>query len=87
MTTPLRENIDWVGYVDWAVQDFHGYDPRGSTYNAYLVRDERTALIDAVKAPYAGSSWPTSRSLIDPAAVAYVVCNHAEPDHSGRCRR
>ena len=54
MTVSLPENIDWVGCVDWTVRDFHGYDAtRGTTYNAYLVRDERTALIDAVKAPYA----------------------------------
>ena len=62
MTTSLREDIDWVGCVDWTVRDFHGYDAtRGSTYNAYLVRDERTALMDAVRAPFAESCWPTSR--------------------------
>ena len=54
MNATLRENIDWVGYVDWNVRDFHGYDThRGVTYNAYLVRDEKTALIDTVKAPFA----------------------------------
>ena len=54
MNTILRPDIHWVGYVDWIVRDFHGYDTEhGTTYNAYLVRDEKTALIDTVKAPYA----------------------------------
>ena len=41
MNTTLRENIDWVGCVDWPVRDFHGYNTdRGATYNAYFIRDE-----------------------------------------------
>jgi flavorubredoxin len=84
MHTPLCENIDWVGYVDWNVRDFHSYDThRGATYNAYLVRDEKTALIDAVKGPYAGELLANIAELCDPAGIDYVVCNHAEPDHTG----
>ena len=57
MTTSLVDGIDWVGAVDWNVRDFHGYaTSRGSTYNAYLVRDEHTALIDTVKCPSSGES-------------------------------
>ena len=52
MNTTLRNNIDWVGHVDWTVRDFHGYETkRGATHNAYLVRDDQTALIDTVKTP------------------------------------
>jgi flavorubredoxin len=84
MNTQLRKNIDWVGYVDWSVRDFHSYDTeRGATYNAYLVRDEKTALIDAVKGPYAADLMRNISALVDPAKIEYVVCNHAEPDHSG----
>jgi len=84
MDTRLREGIDWVGFVDWNVRDFHGYTTeRGSTYNAYLVRDEKTALIDTVKAPYAGTLLEHVAALTDLSRVDYVVCNHAEPDHSG----
>lgn len=83
MNTELRENIDWVGYVDWTVRDFHGYDtPHGATYNAYLVRDEQTALIDTVKAPFAGELIRHIRELIGEGGIDYVVCNHAEPDHA-----
>ena len=46
----LKEGVNWVGAVDWNIRDFHGYiTNRGSTYNAYLIRDEKTALIDTVK--------------------------------------
>ncbi|MHC4177107.1 MAG: FprA family A-type flavoprotein [Planctomycetota bacterium] len=84
MNTPLREGIDWVGYLDWTVRDFHSYDTqRGTTYNAYLVRDEKTALIDTVKAPYADRLLRNVAALAEPAAVDYVICNHAEPDHAG----
>ena len=84
MNTTLRESIDWVGHVDWTIRDFHGYDTqRGATYNAYLVRDEQTALIDAVKAPYADELLDNIAALTDPSNVKYVVCNHAEPDHAG----
>jgi flavorubredoxin len=84
MNTSLYHNIDWVGCVDWTVRDFHGYDTeRGSSYNAYLVRDEKTALIDTVKAPFAKQLLENIAGLIDLAKVDYVVCNHAEPDHAG----
>ena len=40
----------WVGVVDWNIRDFHGYiTHRGSSYNAYLIQDEKTALVDTVK--------------------------------------
>ena len=54
MHTELAEGIHWVGAIDWTVRDFHGYETRrGSTYNAYVVRGEQTALIDTVRAPFA----------------------------------
>jgi flavorubredoxin len=84
MNTMLRENIDWVGYVDWMVRDFHSFDAEhGVTYNAYLVRDEKTALIDSVKAPFGDDLLRKVSALCPPEKVDYVVCNHAELDHSG----
>jgi flavorubredoxin len=84
MKTQLKAGIDWVGYVDWTVRDFHGYTTdRGSSYNAYLIRDEKTVLVDTVKAPYVGRLLEHVRAFVDPARIDYVVCNHAEPDHSG----
>ena len=50
----LKEGINWVGVVDWNIRDFHGYTTnRGTSYNAYLIRDEKIALIDTVKHSFA----------------------------------
>lgn len=84
MNTTLNENIDWVGAVDWTIRDFHGYDvEHGTTYNAYLVRDEKTALVDTVKSPFADELLRNVSALVDPLRVDYVICNHAELDHAG----
>ena len=46
----LKDGVNWVGVVDWNIRDFHGYITyRGSSYNAYLIQDEKTALVDTVK--------------------------------------
>ena len=83
MKTVLRDGINWVGYVDWTVRDFHSYvTSRGSTYNSYLVRAEKTALIDTVKAPFVNYLLPQVAALTNLAEIDYVICNHAEPDHS-----
>lgn len=84
MPTKLIDNIDWVGFVDWSVRDFHSFDTdRGATYNSYLIRDEKTAVIDAVKGPYVHYQLENIAEKTPLAKVEYVVCNHAEPDHSG----
>jgi flavorubredoxin len=88
MNTKLRDGIHWVGYVDWTVRDFHGYRTEsGSSYNAYLVQGEKTALIDTVKAPYAGDLLRHIQALTNLDNIDYVVCNHAEPDHAGSLPR
>lgn len=74
MTTALRPNIHWVGYVDWNVRDFHGYvTNRGSTYNAYLIRDAKTALIDTVKAPYGDDLRRKVTELTDLGSIDYLI--------------
>ncbi len=81
---PVSDAIWWVGAVDWGLRDFHGYEtPRGTTYNAYLVRGERTALVDTVKAPFVPELLSRVREVVDPAAIELIVVNHVEPDHNG----
>jgi flavorubredoxin len=88
MNTALRDGIDWVGYIDWTVRDFHSYvTSRGATYNAYLVRDEKTALIDTVKAPYVDYLFDHIRAHTALESIDYIVCNHAEPDHASALPR
>jgi flavorubredoxin len=86
MVTKLKDNVYWVGVVDWELRHFHGHElstHRGSTYNAYLITDEKTVLVDTVWAPYADRLLENIREVVDPADIDIVVANHAEVDHSG----
>jgi len=79
----LAENIYWVGVVDWNIRDFHGYvTKRGSTYNAYLIRDEKTALVDTVKYSFSGELLRNISDLVDTQNLDYIIVNHVEMDHS-----
>lgn len=80
----IKKNIYWVGGIDWDLRSFHGYSTgRGSTYNAYLVIDEKVTLIDTVKDYLSHEMMERIRSIIDPAKIDYVISNHVEMDHSG----
>jgi len=80
----LAPGIYSVGAVDWTMRNFHGYEtPRGITYNAYLIVDEKICLIDTVKATFAKELLERISQIIDPAKIDYIVCNHTEPDHAG----
>ena len=80
----VSENVYWVGAIDWYVRSFHGYATnRGTTYNAFLVMDEKITLIDTVKAPFFEEMMERIRSVVDPERIDYIVSNHAEMDHSG----
>jgi flavorubredoxin len=83
-TIELAENVYWVGAVDWLTRDFHGYSTeRGTTYNAFLIIDEKVTLIDTVKKPYKSELMHRIHSIIDPKKIDYLVVNHVEMDHSG----
>ena len=80
----IRPNLYWLGAIDWAMRSFHGYaTSRGSSYNAYLILDDKITLIDTVKRPFAGELMDRIASVVDPARIDCIVSNHAEPDHSG----
>ena len=84
----VAPHIWHVGATDWNVRNFHGYlTGRGSTYNAFLILDEKITLIDAVKAPFADELLARIASVVDPEKIDYVVSNHSEPDHSGSLPR
>ncbi|HOI15739.1 MAG TPA: anaerobic nitric oxide reductase flavorubredoxin [Geobacteraceae bacterium] len=86
MHFPINENVSWVGKIDWELRKFHGEEystHRGSTYNSYLVRDEKTVLIDTVWKPFAAEFVENLKKEIDLQKIDYVIANHAESDHSG----
>jgi len=80
----LAEGVYWVGVIDWNIRNFHGYSTHlGSTYNAYLVVDEKIALIDTVKAPFYDEMLARVKEIVALDDIDYVVSNHVEMDHSG----
>jgi len=80
----VAEDIYWVGAIDWNVRNFHGYiTEKGSTYNAFLIMDEKATLIDTVKAPFSSELLSRIKALIDPRKIDIVIANHIEVDHSG----
>ncbi|MCD4774557.1 MAG: flavodoxin domain-containing protein [Candidatus Aegiribacteria sp.] len=84
----LTENVYWVGAIDWAIRDFHGYSTgRGSTYNAYLILSEKVTLIDTVKEPFFEEMMMRISSVIDPSKIEIIVSNHSEMDHTGSLPR
>ncbi|RNC72339.1 MAG: FprA family A-type flavoprotein [Desulfuromonadales bacterium] len=79
----IKKDIYWVGAVDWAVRDFHGYEvPRGTTYNNYLIMDEEITLIDTVKYDFAEHTIKNITGVVDPARIKNVIINHIENDHA-----
>lgn len=86
MVTELTKDVFWVGVVDWAIRQFHGRElstHRGSSYNAYLIVDEKIILVDTVWGPFQDELIENIREVVDPAKIDIVVANHAEVDHSG----
>jgi flavorubredoxin len=86
MVVELKSGVYWVGYVDWNIKQFHGHEystHRGSTYNAYLIVDEKIALVDTVWGPYSQEMIDHINEIIDIKKIDYVIANHAETDHSG----
>ncbi len=86
MSFNIKNNVFWVGKVDWELRKFHGNEystHRATTYNSYLVREEKVALIDTVWMPYSKEFVKNLSKEIDLTKIDYVIANHAEIDHSG----
>ena len=84
----ITKGIYDVGVNDWNIEDFHGYStPLGTSYNAFLVVDEKTVLIDTVKPPFADQLLANISEIIDPRKIDVVISNHTEMDHSGSLAR
>lgn len=80
----VAEGVYCLAAVDWNLRDFHGYATHeGTTYNAYLIMDEKVTLIDTVKAEFADELIEGISRVVDPGKIDYVISNHTEMDHSG----
>ena len=80
----IKDDIYWVGAIDWDKRNFHGYalSPEGTTYNAFLVKDEKTVLIDTVEDHYAPQLF-CHLAHLGVEKLDIMVVNHVEMDHSG----
>ncbi len=84
----VADGIYWVGAIDWNIRDFHGYSTKeGTTYNAFLIMDEKITLIDTVKKEFADELIHNISQIVDPKKIDYVISNHTEMDHSGGLAR
>ena len=81
----ISDHTNWIGVLDHDLVTFDVVmETRyGTTYNAYFINAEKKVLVDTVKESF----WPVYREkllqLTDPAEIAFILCTHTEPDHSG----
>lgn len=86
MSFRVKNNVHWVGKIDWELRKFHGDEystHKGSSYNSYLLKEEKVALIDTVWGPFAKEYVENLKKVIDLKTIDYIVACHAENDHSG----
>lgn len=86
----IKPDVFWVGVNDRVTELFEGLWPisrEGVSYNSYLVRDEKTALIDLSKEMLIEDYLAGLSTLVDIQALDYIIINHMEPDHSGALTR
>lgn len=86
MSKKISERITWVGKIDWELRKFHGDEfetHEGSSYNSYLIRDEKVALVDTVWKPYDREFVANLKKEIDLSEIDYIIALHGEVDHSG----
>lgn len=81
----IKKDVFWVGAVDYNSRDFHGYSqsPQGTTYNAYVIKDEKNVLFDTVKHDALGTMLCRISNVIELEKIDYIICHHMEPDHAG----
>ncbi|URZ07491.1 anaerobic nitric oxide reductase flavorubredoxin [Clostridium felsineum] len=86
MAFKITDMVTWVGKIDWELRTFHGEEystHKGSSYNSYLIRDEKTVLMDTVWQPFSKEFVMNLKNEIDLNKIDYIVMNHSESDHSG----
>lgn len=86
MSFKINDHITYVGKIDWELRKFHGEEystQKGSSYNSYLIKDEKTVLIDTVWQPFGREFVQNLKQEIDLNKIDYIIMQHSEVDHSG----
>ena len=86
MHIKVKNNVTWIGKIDWELRKFHGDEystNKGTTYNSYLIREQKIALIETVWKPFSKEFVNNLEKEIDLNRIDFIIANHAEMDHSG----
>ncbi len=86
MSFTVKNNVHWVGKIDWELRKFHGDEystHKGSSYNSYLIKEDKVALFDTVWGPFAKEYVENLKQIIDLQKIDYIISPHGENDHSG----
>mgnify|MGYP003591280524 FL=1 len=86
MGKKISDKVTWVGKIDWELKKFHGDEysiRKGSSYNSFLIRDEKTVLVDTVWLPFGKEFVSKLKEEVDLKTIDYIVMDHGEVDHSG----
>jgi len=80
----VSEDIKYVGVNDHDIDLFEGQYvvPRGMAYNSYVIKDEKTAVMDTVDARFCDQWMKNVGMVLGNKQPAYLVVQHMEPDHS-----
>jgi len=84
--TKVTNKVSWIGIKDWELKAFHGHELstfNGSTYNSYVIKDEKTVLVDTVWFPHADEYMKKLQQEVGIENIDYIIINHMEPDHGG----
>lgn len=81
----IRDDIYWIGTLNPVMRTFDVImrTEYGTTYNSYLICDEKIAILDASFAKLTDLFLNKVKADVDPLKVDYIVCHHTEPDHTG----
>jgi len=88
-TIPLSPNIYWIGVNDRTTDLFEGLWPitrEGVSYNSYLIRDKKKAVIDLAKSLKSDDFFTQIAEITPLSEIDYIIINHMEPDHTGMLR-
>ena len=86
MHIKIKNNVTWIGKIDWELRKFHGDEystHKGTTYNSYLIKEQKTALVETVWKPFSKEFVHNLEKEIDLNKIDFIIANHAEMDHSG----
>ncbi len=85
MHREITKGVFYVGVDDHHTELFENLwkIPFGVSYNSYLIVDEKIAVVETVKGPWAEEWLNNIREIVDPSRIDYIISNHMEPDHTG----